>query len=88
MTKVGPVSRTQASSVLISTTRMRGSSSAARAARYCSALAQTVTGSKRAIALATAAKAACAGAALSRQLSGRCGQTIQVWLCGAHSAGM
>src|SRR5690606_36919471 len=76
------------SSLLISTTRMRGSSSAARAAWYCAAVAQTVTGSKRAMALATAANAAWAGAACSRQLSGRCGQTIQVWLCGAHSAGM
>src|SRR5690606_26237666 len=88
MTKVGPVSRTQASSLLISTTRICGSSSCWQAFRYCPALAQTVTGSKRAMARATAAKAACAGTPCSRQLSGRSGQTIQVWLCGAHSAGM
>ncbi|MCY1307028.1 hypothetical protein D9M70_569250 [compost metagenome] len=40
------------------------------------------------MALATAVKAACAGLPPSRQLSGRSGQTIQVWLCASHSAGM
>ncbi|MNC28948.1 hypothetical protein D3C75_771780 [compost metagenome] len=88
ITKVGPVSRTQASSLLISTTRMSPWARRARALAYCPALTHTVTGSKRAMALATATKAACAGLAPSRQLSGRSGQTIQVWLCGAHSAGM
>ena len=41
-----------------------------------------------AIAVATAANAACAGLAPSRQLSGRSGQIIQQPSCAAHSAGM
>ena len=88
VTKVGPVSRTQASSVVISTRRMLSSSRRARAFSYCAADTHTVTGSNWAMALATAVKAACAGLPPLRQLSGRSGQTIQVWLCGAHSAGM
>ena len=40
------------------------------------------------MAAATAANARCAGAALSRQLSGRSGQSIQVPACGSHSAGI
>ena len=87
MTKVGPVSRTQASSLLISTTRMLPSSRRARAFSYCPALAQTVTGSKRAMALATAVKAAWAGLPPLRQLSGRSGQTIQVCSWGSPFGG-
>ena len=40
------------------------------------------------MAVATAAYARCAGAALSRQLSARSGQSIQVPACGSHSAGI
>ena len=40
------------------------------------------------MAAATAAYARCAGRRLSRQLSGRSGQSIQVPACGSHSAGM
>jgi hypothetical protein len=54
----------------------------------CEALAQTVTGVKREIADATSTKAAWAGIASLRQLSGRCGQPIQMRACGSHSAGI
>ena len=37
---------------------------------------------------ARATCAACTGLPPRRQLSGRSGQTIQIWVCGAHSAGM
>ena len=47
-----------------------------------------VTGSKRAIAAATAAKASCAGRAAARQLSGRSGHSIQQPLWGSNSAGI
>src|SRR5687767_4956404 len=47
-----------------------------------------VTGSKRAMAVATSAKATCAGCAPCRQLSGRSGQSIQQPACGANSAGI
>ena len=52
------------------------------------AFAQMVTGVKREMAVATCTNAACAGLALSRQLSGRCGQPIQMCACGSHSAGI
>jgi hypothetical protein len=62
MTKVGPLSRIQASLLLISTTRTaRGSR--ARAFWNCAAEAPTVTGSPPAMASAMAAKTACAGLA-------------------------
>src|SRR5690606_31535591 len=70
MTNVGPVSRTQASSLDISTTRIFGTSRRARAFSYWPADTATVTGSKRAMALATATCAACAGLPPRRQLSG------------------
>src|SRR5450830_705593 len=88
ITKVWPVSRTQASSLDISTTRILGTSKRARAFSYWPAETATVTGSKRAMALATATCAACAGLPPRRQLSGRSGQIIQAWVCGAHSAGI
>ncbi len=47
-----------------------------------------VTGSKWEMAAATAAKVFWAGAAFNRQLSARWGQSIQVRVCCAHSAGM
>ncbi len=47
-----------------------------------------VTGVNREMAVATSTKAACAGFALSRQLSGRWGQPIQMCACGSHSAGI
>src|SRR5690606_35968739 len=55
---------------------------------YCAADTPMLTGSKRAMASATARNAACAGLPPRRQLSGRCGQSIQVWVCASHSAGM
>ena len=60
----------------------------ARAFSYWSWFAPTVTGSKRAIALATSTQARCDGLAPRRQLSGRCGHSIQVWACGSNSPGM
>jgi len=47
-----------------------------------------VTGSAATIASATAANASCAGAAPSRQLSGRSGQAIQQPACASNSPGM
>jgi hypothetical protein len=55
---------------------------------YCFALTIMVTGSKREMAVATAVKAAWAGLAPRRQLSGRSGQIIQQPAWGNHSAGM
>ena len=60
----------------------------ARTAHTGAELAPTVTGSKRAIAAATAANARCAGRAPSRQLSGRSGHSIQQPACGSNSAGI
>ena len=73
-TNDGPVSRTHASLVDISTTRTC-SGSRSRALRYCAAETRTVTGSASAIASATRANARWAGLAPRRQLSGRSGQT-------------
>src|SRR5579862_1594326 len=68
-------------------TRTAGGS-VARAAAYCAVETPMMTGSKRAIADATAANAPCAGCARMRQLSGRSGQSIQQHRCGASSAGI
>ena len=84
---MGPISRIQASFVLISTTRT-AALRAARAREYCCAETTLLTGSYSAIVFATVANTCCAGAPLSRQLSGRSGQTIQTCAWGAHSAGM
>ncbi len=86
-TKVGPQSRIQASSEESSTTRTSGGSMV-RAFSNWSCLTPTVTGSKRAIAVATATQARCAGLAPRRQLSGRWGQSIHVWAWGSNSPGM
>jgi hypothetical protein len=59
-----------------------------RAIANCRAEAPTVTGSLLAIADATATQARRAGAAASRQLSGRSGQSIQQPRCGSNSPGM
>jgi hypothetical protein len=87
MTKVGPQSRIQASLLLISTMRTSGGNRA-RAFWNCAAETPTVTGSPAAIAVATAANAACAGLAPERQLSGRSGHNIQQPECRSNSAGM
>ena len=47
-----------------------------------------MTGSKREIAVATSTQERCAGLAPRRQLSGRCGQSIQICLWGSNSPGM
>ncbi len=81
------MSRIQASSLGSSTTCTEiGSSERQRS--YSAAEAAIVTGSEAAIAAATAANAACAGRAPSRQLSGRSGQAIQQPLCGSNSPGI
>ena len=59
-----------------------------RACTNCRREAATVTGSPVAMAVATAANAACAGLAPSRQLLGRSGQSIQQPECGSNSPGM
>src|SRR6267154_6491435 len=87
MTKVGPQSRIQASLLVISTTRTCGGKRA-RAFWNWAADAPTVTGSPWTIAAATAANAACAGFAPSRQLSGRSGHNIQQPEWRSYSAGM
>ena len=69
------MSRHHASSLEASTTRTAGLS-APRARSYWAAETSMVTGSLTVIASATAANASCAGPAPSRQLSGRCGQTM------------
>jgi hypothetical protein len=74
-TKVGPVSRAQASSVVISTTVIDGEE-AARARSHWPEDASMVTGSLWATVSATAVKAAWAGPACIRQLSGRSGHTM------------
>ena len=61
---------------------------AARARASWRGEAPTRTGSHVAIAEASWTKAACAGAARSRQMSGRSGQIIQVAACGSNSPGM
>ena len=81
------MSRIQASSVDISTTRIEGESSE-RACSNCASETAIVTGSEALIASATAAKACCAGAAPRRQLSGRCGQAIQQPRWGSNSPGI
>ena len=73
--------------MLISTTRT-AALRAARAREYCCADTTRLTGSYSAMVLATVANTCCAGAPLSRQLSGRSGQAIQTCAWGAHSAGM
>ena len=71
----------------ISTTET-ASGSIARAFSHWSAFTPTVTGSKRAIAVATSTQPRWAGFAPSRQLSVRCGHNIHVRVWGSHSAGM
>jgi hypothetical protein len=77
----------QASLLEISTTRTAGGS-CLRALTYCVRDAATVTGSKRAIALATAANATCAGLAPRRQLSVLSGQSSQHPAWRSNSPGM
>jgi hypothetical protein len=60
----------------------------ARAFWNCAADTPTVTVSLLAIAVATAANAACAGLAPLRQISVRAGQSIQQPECRSNSAGM
>ncbi len=81
------MSRIQASSASISTTRTAGESSERQRSAWAGEAA-IVTGSETAIASATAAKASCAGPALRRQLSGRSGHSIQQPSCGSNSAGI
>ena len=68
------MSRTQASSLVSSTTRI-SEGSTARACSHCRAEARTVIGSLVAMATATAANASWAGFPPSRQVSVRSGQT-------------
>jgi hypothetical protein len=84
---VGPVSRTQASLLLISITRTVGGNWA-RANSYWAAEAATLTGSNCPMAAATAAKARWAGRAPSRQLSSRSGQIIQAPAWRSNSPGI
>ena len=86
-TKVGPQSRIQASLLESSITRT-ASGRRSTAFSYWSWFTPTVTGSKREMAVATSTQARCAGFAPSRQLSGRCGHSIQICLCGSNSPGM
>jgi hypothetical protein len=87
MTNVGPTSRIQESSLDISTTRI-ASGSIERACTNCAREAPTVTGSPVAMAVATAANAACAGFAPRRQLLVRSGHSSQVPECRSNSPGM
>jgi hypothetical protein len=87
VTNVGPTSRIHASSWDISTTRTCAGSWALANSK-CPADAPTVTGSNRAMAVATFANACCAGNAPRRQLSGRSGHSIQQPAWGANSAGI
>src|SRR5262245_32435795 len=59
-----------------------------RACTNCACEAATVTGSPVAMAVATAANAACAGFAPQRQLLVRSGHSNQVPECGSNSPGM
>jgi hypothetical protein len=86
-TKVGPQSRIQASLLEISTTRTCAGSRL-RAFSYWSLFTPTVTGSNSEMAVATWTQARCAGLAPRRQLSGRCGHSIQSCSCGSNSPGM
>src|SRR4051794_38340627 len=81
------MSRIQASSAGMPTTVIPGPS-ASSAPATSSGCAATVTGSCPAIVRATSAKAARAGPAASRQLSGRRGQAIQVPAWGSNSPGI
>ena len=87
VTKVGPQSRIQESSVDISTTRT-SSGSWDLALSYWALLTHTVTGSNWLMAFATSTNTFWAGLAPSLQLSGRSGQIIQQPSCGSNSPGI
>lgn len=77
-TNIGPVSRIHASSCSITIISIPAASRWVRANSKWLEGTPTATGSKRAIAFATPAKANCAGRAAAFQVSGRVGHSIQV----------
>src|ERR1700677_4009666 len=86
-TKLGPMSRIQASSFDISITRMCGGN-IARAFLYCRADTHIVRGSLVAIAVATRVKALCAGRAPKGYSSVRSGHIIQHRVLDSMAPGM
>ena len=89
VTKVAPVSRNQASLVVISmTVTLSSSSKTARQLAKSASLAHMVTGVNSEMARAMAAYCLWAGLAPWAQVSVRCGQPIQTRSWGANSAGM
>ena len=86
-TNVGPQSRIHASLLESSTTRTLVGQQVHRVLVLVVVDAD-VTGSNREMAVATSTQARCAGLPPSRQLSGRCGQSIQICLWGSNSPGM